>query len=146
MANAVAEKKAKGIYWAVTLMFVVAMMSAGVTFLAGASFNVEGITHLGYPVYLLKILGTAKLLGGVAILQGRASDPEGMGLCGVYVQPTRSVRVACVFRRSLRKGPGANHHSCLGPNFLPPMEDWLDVKERARKWTHFFLPSKNPRA
>lgn len=41
------------------------------TYVAGASFNVEGITHLGYPAYLLKILGTAKLLGAVAILQGR---------------------------------------------------------------------------
>src|SRR5262245_8947624 len=77
MADLMAEKKAKWIrragwiYWTVTLLFVVTMMSAGLTYLAGASFNVEGITHLGYPVYLLKILGTAKLLGGIAILQER---------------------------------------------------------------------------
>ena len=64
-------KTARWIYWTVTLLFVVTMMSAGLTYLAGASFNVEGITHLGYPVYLLKILGTAKLLGGIVILQGR---------------------------------------------------------------------------
>jgi len=31
----------------------------------------KGITHPGYPAYLLKILGTAKFLGGIAILQGR---------------------------------------------------------------------------
>jgi uncharacterized membrane protein len=73
----VAEKKAKWIktarwiYWTVTLLFVLTMMSAGMTYLAGASFNVEGIVRLGYPVYLLKILGTAKLLGAIAILQGR---------------------------------------------------------------------------
>jgi hypothetical protein len=77
MASLMAEKKAKWaktakwIYWAVTLSSVVMMMLAGLTYLAGASFNVEGITHLGYPIYLLKILGTAKLLGGIAILQGR---------------------------------------------------------------------------
>ena len=77
MADLMAEKKAKWIktarwiYWTVTILFVVTMMSAGMTFLAGASFNVEGVTHLGYPVYLLKILGIAKLLGGIAILQGR---------------------------------------------------------------------------
>jgi hypothetical protein len=40
------------IYWTVTLLFVLTLMSAGVTFLAGASFNVEGVTHLGDPVYL----------------------------------------------------------------------------------------------
>src|SRR5262249_25764961 len=66
-----AEKKAKWIYWALTAPFVVTMLMASLTYLAGAAFNVEGITHLGYPVYILKILGTAKLLGGIAILQGR---------------------------------------------------------------------------
>jgi len=60
MVDLMEEKKAKWIntakwtYWAVTLLFVVTMLSAGLTYLAGASFNVEGITHLGYPVYLLK--------------------------------------------------------------------------------------------
>ena len=64
-------KTARRIYWTVTLLFVVTMMSAGLTYLAGASFNVEGVTHLGYPAYLLKILGIAKFLGAIAILQGR---------------------------------------------------------------------------
>jgi hypothetical protein len=77
MAELMPEKKARWIktarwiYWAATLLFVVTMMSAGLTYLAGASFNIEGITHLGYPVYVLKILGTAKLLGVIAVLQGR---------------------------------------------------------------------------
>jgi len=65
------ERRTKWIYWALTAPFVVTMMLAGLTYLAGASFNLEGITHLGYPVYICKILGTAKLLGGVAILYGR---------------------------------------------------------------------------
>src|SRR5690349_23562854 len=52
-----------------------------------------------------------------------------MGLRGVYVQPARSFRFACVFRRSLREGPGANHYSCLRHDFLPAMEDWLDVRK-----------------
>ena len=77
MAELMVEKKAewimpaRWIYWSVTILFVATMVSAGLTYLAGASFNVEGITHLGYPVYLLKILGIAKLLGGIAILQER---------------------------------------------------------------------------
>jgi hypothetical protein len=64
-------KTAKWIYWTVTLLFVITMMTAGFTYLAGASFNVEGITHLGYPVYILKILGVAKILAGIAMLQNR---------------------------------------------------------------------------
>ena len=78
MANVMAEKKtkwmksAKWIYWIVTLLFVLPLMASGVTFLMGMQANVDGIcTHLGYPVYLLKILGVAKILGGIAILYGR---------------------------------------------------------------------------
>jgi hypothetical protein len=67
-----ADKKARWLYWALTVPFVVTMMMAGVTYLMGASFNVEGITHLGYPAYVCKILGTGKLLGGIAILFGRS--------------------------------------------------------------------------
>src|SRR5215467_888326 len=68
----VLESKAKWIYWIVTAAPVVTMMMAGLTYLAGASFNAEGIMRLGYPIYLLKILGAAKLLGGIAILYGRS--------------------------------------------------------------------------
>lgn len=32
---------------------------------------VDTMTHLGYPIYFLKILGTAKLLGVAALLYGR---------------------------------------------------------------------------
>jgi len=53
--------------------------------------------------------------------------PWKMGLRGIYIQPARSVSFVCVFGRSLREGPGANHHSCFRPGFLPSMEDWLDV-------------------
>jgi hypothetical protein len=44
------EKNAKRIYWAVTAPFVVTMMLAGVMLLADVASNVEGITHLGYPI------------------------------------------------------------------------------------------------
>jgi hypothetical protein len=63
--NMTSEKKAKQIYWAVTARFVVTMM------LAGVASNVEGMTHLGYPIYICKILAVAKELAGIAILYGR---------------------------------------------------------------------------
>jgi len=64
-------KRARWIYWIVTAPFVVTMVVAGLTYLSGASFSVNGITHLGYPVYVCKILGAGKLLGGIAILYGK---------------------------------------------------------------------------
>ncbi|HZS45884.1 MAG TPA: DoxX family protein [Blastocatellia bacterium] len=65
------ENKAKLTYWAVTLPIVATIMLAGIFLLAGVSANVEGITHLGYPAYLCKILGVAKFAGGLAIFYGR---------------------------------------------------------------------------
>jgi hypothetical protein len=47
------------------------MVLAGIFFLAAAPSNVQNIVHLGYPLYVLKILGVAKLLGGIAILWGK---------------------------------------------------------------------------
>jgi uncharacterized membrane protein YphA (DoxX/SURF4 family) len=65
------QNKAKRIYWLLTAPFLITMLIAGVTMLAGVAANVEGVTHLGYPAYLCKILGVAKLCGGLAILHGR---------------------------------------------------------------------------
>jgi hypothetical protein len=65
------EKKAKWIYWAITVPFLVTMIMAGIALLAKLPANVEGITYLGYPIYICKILGVAKLLGGIAIFQNR---------------------------------------------------------------------------
>lgn len=64
-------KTAKWVYWAITAPFVITMLMAAIALLTGVQANVEGIIHLGYPVYVCKILGVAKLLGGIAILQNR---------------------------------------------------------------------------
>jgi len=72
-----AEKKAKWIktarwiYWVITIAFAGTMLMGGVMFLAGFSYNVENIKHLGYPLYILKILGVAKIIGSIVILWGR---------------------------------------------------------------------------
>src|SRR4051812_39227949 len=60
---------ARRIYWGITIPLAVTMMMAGVAFLVGYHGNLDAIVkHLGYPPYLLTILGVAKLLGGAAIL------------------------------------------------------------------------------
>jgi hypothetical protein len=64
-------KRNKIIYWIFTLWLALGMASTGVVQLlkgktgAGA---VDSITHLGYPVYVLTILGVWKILGVVALL------------------------------------------------------------------------------
>ncbi len=58
-------------YWIVTIWLALGMVSTG----AGQLFKmkagqggVEMITHLGYPIYFITILGVWKILGVVAVL------------------------------------------------------------------------------
>ena len=68
-------KRNRIICWISTLWLASGMLSTGVLQLfkmkaegAVAPPGVEGITHLGYPVYFLTILGIWKILGVVAVL------------------------------------------------------------------------------
>jgi len=64
-------RRNKIIYWIATLWLALGMLSTGAVQLfkgkTGAG-GVDMITHLGYPVYFLTILGVWKILGVVAIL------------------------------------------------------------------------------
>lgn len=62
-------KKSKNIaYWAVTGFLCFGMLLGGSGQLYRASFNVDGILQLGYPVYLLTIIGLWKVLAVITIL------------------------------------------------------------------------------
>lgn len=64
-------KTAKWIYWILTIAFGSTMLMAGVVYLIGVPAVIENNQHLGYPLYVFKILGVAKILGSIAILWGR---------------------------------------------------------------------------
>lgn len=55
-------------YWIATTLFCLAMTVGGSTNLLRIEAQKEIMTALGYPVYLMTILGIAKLLGVVALL------------------------------------------------------------------------------
>lgn len=69
------KKRNKIIYWIATLWLSLGMVSTGLVQLfrmqaegAVAPPGVDGIIHLGYPVYFLSILGVWKLLGVLVLL------------------------------------------------------------------------------
>jgi uncharacterized membrane protein YphA (DoxX/SURF4 family) len=62
------SKKNKIIYWIATLWLALGMTSTAIVQLIKMDEEVKNITHLGYPVYLLTILGVWKLLGVIAVL------------------------------------------------------------------------------
>jgi hypothetical protein len=57
-------------YWMFTLLFVLPQAWSASQMLIEAPRMTQTITELGYPVYFMKILGVAKLLGIAAILYG----------------------------------------------------------------------------
>lgn len=61
-------------YWVITLLLMVPGAGGGVIelFTGGPASVAQTLTALGYPLYVMKILGLAKVLGGVAILTGRS--------------------------------------------------------------------------
>jgi len=61
-------KRNKIIYWISTLWLALGMLSTGTVQLFKLKADVDQMTHLGYPVYLLTILGIWKILGVVAVL------------------------------------------------------------------------------
>jgi hypothetical protein len=68
-------KRNKIIYWIATIWLALGMLATGIQQLlkvqleeALAPPGVYGITQLGYPVYLLTILGVWKILGVAALL------------------------------------------------------------------------------
>jgi len=55
-------------YWIVTGVFCLAFVAGGTGHLLRADPMREGMQTLGYPLYVMTILGVAKLLGVVALL------------------------------------------------------------------------------
>jgi uncharacterized membrane protein YphA (DoxX/SURF4 family) len=65
-------KRNKIIYWIATIWLSLGMLSTGVVQLlklkGDGPGSLDSMTHLGYPVYFVTILGVSKILGVVALL------------------------------------------------------------------------------
>lgn len=61
-------KRNKIIYWIATIWLSLGMVSTGIVQLLKMKQETDMMIHLGYPLYLLTILGTWKLLGVIAVL------------------------------------------------------------------------------
>jgi hypothetical protein len=55
-------------YWVVTALVALAFVAGGAGDLSKGPDMLAGMAHLGYPVYLLVLLGAWKIAGGLAIL------------------------------------------------------------------------------
>ncbi|MBC8769603.1 DoxX family protein [Arenibacter sp. BSSL-BM3] len=62
------KKRDKIIYWIATVWLSLGMLSTGIVQLIKMEEEVQSINALGYPTFLLPILGVWKILGVIAIL------------------------------------------------------------------------------
>jgi hypothetical protein len=60
-------------FWLFTGAFAALMVVAAAMYLGGSTEVRDTLVALGYPAYILIILGTAKLAGAIALLQGRST-------------------------------------------------------------------------
>jgi len=58
-------------YWVLTALLALAMAADGFGGVTKQQTGVIVLQHLGYPIYFMVIMGTAKLLGVIAILQNK---------------------------------------------------------------------------
>lgn len=62
------QKRNKIIYWIFTLWVSLGMVSTAIVQLMKHQDEVQNFTKLGYPLYLMTIIGIWKILGVIAIL------------------------------------------------------------------------------
>ena len=62
------EKKNVAIYWTATGLMSVGMLGSGLAQIAHAKEMVDLVVPLGYPLYILYIIGVWKILGVITIL------------------------------------------------------------------------------
>lgn len=58
-------------YWVLTVLLALVMAGDGFGGVTRQQAGIDVLKHLGYPVYFMVIMGTAKLLGVIAILQNK---------------------------------------------------------------------------
>jgi hypothetical protein len=65
------RRTTRRVHYGSSFLFSFIMIAAGVADLIRVPSNVVIFIHLGYPLYVLAMIGVAKLLGALAILYGR---------------------------------------------------------------------------
>jgi uncharacterized membrane protein len=78
------KKRTKVIYWIATIFLSVGMLAGGVQQLLQIGGYVEIISNLGYPVYMLSILGFWKIFGVLVILLPRLTLVKEWAYAGFF--------------------------------------------------------------
>ncbi|MFL9837007.1 DoxX family protein [Flavobacterium sp. ST-75] len=84
-------KRNQIIYWIATIWLALGMLSTGIVQLLKIKDEVAKITQLGYPVYILTILGIWKILGVVVVLLPKMPVVKEWAYAGFFFAMTGAV-------------------------------------------------------
>ena len=84
-------KRNKIIYWISTAWLSLGMLSTGIVQLIKMKEETAMMTHLGYPLYFLTILGAWKILGVVAVLMPKVPLLKEWAYAGFFFSMTGAV-------------------------------------------------------
>ncbi len=76
------------LYWATTALLALSVMSGGLAELAQQPANIDGLVHLGYPVYFASIIGFWKVAGGITVLAPRLPRLKEWAYAGIFFNMT----------------------------------------------------------
>ena len=91
------EKRNLIIYWIATGLMSFGMLGGGIAQVFRTKDMVDMVLHLGYPPYLLSIIGTWKILGVIAILIPRFKLAKEWAYAGLFFTMTGALvsHLAC---------------------------------------------------
>jgi len=85
------KKRDKIIYWVATLWLALGMVSTGMVQLVKMKEEVDNFSSLGYPAYLMAIIGGWKMLGVVAVLMPKFPLLKEWAYAGFFFAMTGAV-------------------------------------------------------
>jgi len=103
VADGAGSKLRKMAYWGATVVSAALFAIPGAALLVRAPHFVQDMAHLGYPDYVLPLLGVWKLVGAVVILAPRLARLKEWAYAGMIFDATG----AAVSRSVLSDGPFA---------------------------------------
>ena len=78
------QKSKSIVFWIVTGLLSFGMLLGGTGQILRLKFNVDGIIHLGYPEYVLSILGVWKVLAVIVILIPKYQSVKEWAYAGLF--------------------------------------------------------------
>lgn len=78
-------KSIKILYWVFTILFAAFAIMDGFGGITKQQAGIDVMQHLGFPVYAMQIMGVAKVLGAIAIIQTKFNTIKEWAFAGFVI-------------------------------------------------------------